>query len=121
MPLSRKKRTSLFRQRVEKEWSEYYWEFVLKYSYKLDWYGISKNPNITMDIILANLDEDWDWYYISRNPFTKDKEEFQVKIYREHIAAVLIQNAYKNALVNENCKIGKNKIERDMEFAGVEL
>ena len=42
-----------------------------------------------------------------------------MKRYREHIAAVLIQNAYKNALVNERCQLGLNKIERDMMFAGI--
>ena len=78
-----------------------------------------ENPNITMKDINDNPDIDWDWYYISRNPFTKDKEEYIVKMYREHLAAILIQNVYKNALVNENCQLGKNKIERDMEFAGV--
>ena len=25
------------------------------------WYGISKNPNITWDVIVANPDKDWDW------------------------------------------------------------
>ena len=38
-----------------------------------------------------------------------------------HLAAIVIQNAYKNALVNPNCQLGLNKIERDMVFAGVEL
>ena len=68
MPLSRKKRTSLFRQLVEKEWSEYYWEFVLKYSNKLYWNSISHNPNITKDIIEKYPDKPWNWSGISRNP-----------------------------------------------------
>ena len=68
MPLSRKKRTALFRQRVEKEWSEYYWEFVLKYSDKLDWDWISGNPNINMDIIEKYPEKPWNWFNISRNP-----------------------------------------------------
>lgn len=42
-------------------------------------------------------------------------------MYREHLATVLIQNAYKNALVNERCRLGLNNIKRDMAFAGVEL
>ena len=76
---------------------------------------------VAMDFINANPDKPWDWTYISRNPFTKDKEEFIIKKYREHLSAILIQNAYKNALVNPNCKLGRHRIERDMEFAGVEL
>ena len=68
MVISRKKRTSLFRQLVEKEWSEYFWEFVLKYYDKLDWYGISRNPNITMRIIEKYPNKPWKWYDISCNP-----------------------------------------------------
>ena len=68
MPLSRKKRTSLFRNQVEKEWREYYWEFVLKYSDKLNWHGISRNPNIRIETILKYPDKPWNWYGISCNP-----------------------------------------------------
>ena len=84
-----------------------------------EWYFISENPNITMKDILDNPDKPWNWYCISRKPFTKEKEAFIERRYREHLVAVLIQNAYKNALVNPNCKIGINRIERDMVFAGI--
>ncbi len=33
-----------------------------------NWYWISQNPNITLDIILNNPDKPWDWPGISRNP-----------------------------------------------------
>jgi hypothetical protein len=33
--------------------------------------------------------------------------------------AFRIQNRWKNTLVNPNCEIGKRKIKRDMEFAGI--
>jgi hypothetical protein len=72
-----------------------------------------------MKNINDNPDKPWDWKEISSNPFSKDKEELIIKMYREHLAAFVIQTAYKNALVNENCKIGKHKIERDMIFAGI--
>jgi len=69
MVLSRKKRTLLFRKRVEKKWSEYYWEFILKYSNKLwDWEWLSYNPNITIDLIEKYPNKSWDWYGISHNP-----------------------------------------------------
>ena len=74
-----------------------------------------------MKDIIDNSDKGWDWRCISSNPFTKEKEEFQIKMYREHLAAILIQNAYKNALVNPNCQLGINRIESDMAFAGVVL
>ncbi len=69
MVIPRKKRTSLFRQRVEKEWSEYYLKFVLKYADKLDWGWISENPNIIMDIMETYPDELWNWMGgLSHNP-----------------------------------------------------
>ena len=68
MVISRKKRSSLFRKRIEKEWTEYYWKFVEKYYDKpWNWYGISMNPNITMDIIEQHPDKPWDWESISFN------------------------------------------------------
>ena len=33
-----------------------------------NWYRISSNPNITMDIIEKYPDKPWSWYYISKNP-----------------------------------------------------
>ena len=115
MPLSRKKRTSLFRQRVEKEWSEYFWEFVRKYSDKInwewiscnpnirietilkypdkpwDWTGISRNQNITMDIIDKYPDKPWNWYGISYNTFNYEKELFIEKRMKEYLMCYRIQ------------------------------
>ena len=85
------------------------------------WELISENPNLTMKDINVHPSKPWKWLSLSRNLFTKEKEEFIMKRYREHLAAILIQMAYKNALVNPNCQIGLNRIERDMVFAGIEL
>ena len=49
---------------------------------------------------------------------THTKKDFLVDEYRNHLAATLIQNAWKNARVNPHCRIGLNKIELDMIFAG---
>ena len=138
MPLSRKKRTSLFRQRVEKEWSEYFWEFVLKYSDKLDWSGgISRNPNITMEFIEKYSNKPWNWYYISYNqnitiefiekypdkswnwgwisynPFNYEKELFIEKRMKEYLMCYRIQLYYWKGLWNPSCQIGYNKINRN--------
>ncbi len=138
------KRTKQVRDAIQREWHEHWWQFIIDNPDKdwnwlaisknlnltmeiildnpdkpWDWYAISMNPNITMKDILDNPDKPWDWSLISSNPFTKDKEEFIIKRYREHLAAVFIQNAYKNALVNSNCQLGLNRIERDMVFAGI--
>ena len=113
-------RTNKVRDTILKEWNEHWWQFIKDSPDKdWDWYEISGNPSITMEMINNNPDKHWDWSAISEKSFLKDKEEFQVKIYRRHLAAILIQNAYKNALVNPNCQLGLNRIERDMVFAGI--
>ena len=33
-----------------------------------DWFWLSSNPNITFDIMEANPDKPWSWYWLSRNP-----------------------------------------------------
>jgi len=53
---------------IQSKWGEYYWNFLMKYEDKLDWDSISRNPNITMEIIENNLDKSWNWKYISMNP-----------------------------------------------------
>ena len=139
MVISRKKRTSLFRQQVEKEWIEYFWKFVLKYSDKLDWewrfrnpnismeiiekypdkswnwYVISENPNITMEFIEKNLNKRWNWNGISRNPFSYEKELFIEKRIKEYVAAYRIQQYYWKSICNPYCQIGLNKVNRDYD------
>ena len=112
MVIPRKKRTSLFRQQVEKEWREYLWKFVLKYSDKIDWREISRSPNITMDFIEKYPDKDWDWCEISRNKFLKEKKLFTEKQMRKYLAAYRIQQYWDKALTNPSCTIGRNKINR---------
>ena len=115
MVIPRKKRTSLFRQRVEKEWSEYFWKFVLKYADKLDWYGISCNPNIRIETIQKYPDKEWDWCRISRNKFLKEKELFTEQQMRKYLAAYRIQQYWDKALTNPSCTIGRNKINRNYD------
>jgi len=33
-----------------------------------DWYGVSRNPNITMEFIDAHPEKSWDWRGVSGNP-----------------------------------------------------
>jgi len=48
------------------------WEIVLKNPNKpWAWDGLSQNPNITWEIVSQNLDKKWNWYWLSRNHFTK--------------------------------------------------
>ena len=55
--MSRLQRIEEFKDNVNKEWSKKYLSFVLENQDKeLNWYALSQNPNITMDIIKENLD-----------------------------------------------------------------
>lgn len=44
-------------------------DVIDNYSDKFEsWIGISSNKNLTMDFVNKYPDKDWDWYEISRNP-----------------------------------------------------
>ena len=80
------------------------------------WAGISANPNLTMEIILANLTKPWFWYGISSNAFIKEKEAIRDIECKKHLAAYKIQTRWRNALVNPHCKVGINRINRDYDM-----
>jgi hypothetical protein len=37
---------------------------------------VSRNPNITLDIVYANPDKPWDWHGLSENKFEYDDTVF---------------------------------------------
>jgi hypothetical protein len=45
-----------------------------------DWYGLSRNPNITMYIIETSPNKPWNWNELSENRFSKDKEMFELRV-----------------------------------------
>ena len=45
----------------------FFYLFINNLDKPWNWYYISKNTNITWNIIKNNLDKPWDWYYISGN------------------------------------------------------
>ena len=53
---------------LEEEWTRGYWKFICDHEDNINWFDISKNPNITWEIIQDNPDKDWGWYGISQNP-----------------------------------------------------
>jgi len=63
------------------------------------------NPNIIF--------EEYEYHFVSFRTVLKIIEEVRTN------ASLIIQNAWKDALVNPNCQIGYNKIQRDMDFAGL--
>jgi hypothetical protein len=77
-----------------------------------DWEWISANSNITMDIIRDNPDKPWDWRAISNNPFTKEKELFLNRKYREYMAAYKIQQWCLSIIISPHYKIGRTLINK---------
>ena len=54
---------------LENEWSQYWFQLIFLYTDEdLDWVYISKNPNLTWEIIQQNPDKPWDWSMVSSNP-----------------------------------------------------
>ena len=56
---------------LEDEWTRGYWKFICDNQNKVSWcswYSLSKNPNITWEIIRENLDKPWNWWELSRHP-----------------------------------------------------
>jgi hypothetical protein len=46
----------------------WFWKFVEAHPHKpWDWYGLSRNPNITWEIVEANPDKPWCWKSLSWN------------------------------------------------------
>ena len=82
-----------------------------------DWYGISRNPNITWGIIRDNLEKPWNWKSIFSNTFQKEKELFFEDSYKEHLTAYKIQNWWFKITMSPYYKIGRKFIARD----GIEL
>ena len=80
-----------------------------------NWRGISKNPNITWDIIKNNPDKPWNWNGISRNPFSYEKELFIEKRMKEYLMSYRIQQYYWKGICNPHCQIGYNKVNRDYD------
>lgn len=67
--LTRKKRLSNFRKIVEKKWQQYFWESIFDY-FKLQsisFSNLSRNPNISLEIIMKNPQYPWNYNELSSN------------------------------------------------------
>jgi hypothetical protein len=136
----RQYRTKVFREQVEKEWTEKYWKFVkdnidkpwqwdwlslnpnitfdMVQSYpdkSWDWDYLSLNPNITFDIVHAHPDKPWNWYYLSRNTFSHAKKNFVEKRYNEYLSAYRIQQHWNRVISVPTNPICQRKIKRDYQ------
>ncbi len=56
---TRIERVKSYRDKVNEDWTEKWWSFMMEYEPVLDWTYISQNPNLTMEIIEANPDKPW--------------------------------------------------------------
>ena len=137
---TRKYRTECFRKQVQHAWKEKFWKFVEdNLEQPWDWRGLSSNPNITFDIvqthpdkpwnwqnlsynpnitfdnILAHPDKPWNWYNLSRNTFSKAKQNFVEKKYKEHLSAYRIQQCWNRASSIPTNPICQRKQIRDYE------
>ena len=62
------KKLQELRKYYDNEWSQHFWnEFIFKNINNIKWYILSKNLNITCDIVQVNLDKPWDYYWLSSN------------------------------------------------------
>ena len=89
--------------------------FYIPTTIEWNYFGLSYNPNTTMDMIENNPDKDWNWEQISQNPFTRDKKLFFEKKMHEYLAAYRIQQYYWKAITNPHNTIGFNKINKDFD------
>ncbi len=136
---TRVERVKVYKDKVIREWSKKWWSFMMKHESKLDWYYISENPNLTIDMINANLDKTlkwdwisgnpnltmdfinanpdkpWKWKNISNNNFTKSKVEFINKKYREYLAAYQIQQWWHRIRMDPHHPVGIRRLEREYD------
>ena len=114
MILTRKHRTKKFRDQVEYEWKERFWKFIEdNLEQPWDWSCLSQNPNITFDNVLAHPDKPWSWKHFSANTFSKAKQNFVEKRYKEYLSAYRIQQCWNLAYSIPTNPICQRKQKRD--------
>ena len=80
-----------------------------------EWNGLSRNPNITFDIVLAHPDKPWNWNDLSQNTFSKAKQRFIGKRYKEYLSTYRIQQCWNNAISVPTNPMCQRKQKRDYE------
>ena len=112
MSKTTKKRRDALNKYIEKKWGEHYWNFLMKYEDKLNWNGISYNPNITIEIIENNPEKPWYWNWISLNRFKKEKELFYEKWYKIYMATFRLQQYFNRMYDNPNYLFCRTRLEK---------
>ena len=83
-----------------------------------DWDKISGNKNITFDIVEANPDKHWDWKSLSKKKFTKEKENFELRVkhqkfVQEHLFEELVKIAMHPNKIEKYLSMGYTIDELD--------
>ena len=113
---TRQYRTKVFRKQVEDEWVDKFWKFIEdKPEQYWGWFCLSRNPNITFDIVQSYPDKPWNWYNLSNNSCIKAKQNFVEKRYNEYLSAYRIQQCWNKAYSIPTNPICKRKQIRDYE------
>jgi hypothetical protein len=88
---------------METNWNKYFTKFIEKYNDKhWNWHELSSNPNITWDIIEANLDKYMSWSYLSRNKFAKEKEIFELRVKHQKFVQKHLFEEFVKAYMHPN-------------------
>ena len=59
---------------------------IQKYAFLVNWRIITKNPNITKEFIIKNLDKNWDWHLLEKKNQNISLFDFSKNIfYKIHI------------------------------------
>jgi hypothetical protein len=68
--ISRKDRCQELRKKIDNDWSQYWFDYIMKNvnPENIDWFLISSNPNLNINIINSAPPEKWDRSHVSRNP-----------------------------------------------------
>jgi len=80
-----------------------------------DWEGLSRNPNITFEIVKAHPDKSWSWYDFSSNLFKLQNKLIEEKAKKEWLAVNKIKKNWAIVFWNPEYKIGQKRLLRSLE------
>ena len=104
---------------MDTNWNQYFFNHVeANLDKPWDWFGLSQNPNITWDIVEANPDKHWDWKSLSKKKFTKEKENFELRVkhqkfVQEHLFEELVKIAMHPNKIEKYLSMGYTIDELD--------
>ena len=75
-------------------------------------FGLSNNPNITIEFIEKYPYKLWNWNGISQNKFTKEKELFYQKYYRIYMATFRLQQYFNRMYDNPKYLFCRNRLDK---------